>query len=43
MQRDKKVRDGRVNLVLLDAPGAPRITDELEPERVRAALDALIA
>jgi len=43
LQRDKKVRDGRVNLVLLDAPGAPRITDELEPERVRAALDALIA
>jgi 3-dehydroquinate synthetase len=43
LQRDKKVRDGRVNLVLLDAPGAPRITDELEPGRVRAALDALIA
>jgi 3-dehydroquinate synthetase len=43
MQRDKKVRDGRVNLVLLDAPGVPRVTDEIEPMRVRAALDALIA
>jgi shikimate kinase / 3-dehydroquinate synthase len=43
LQRDKKARDGRVRLVLLDAPGAPRVTAEVEPERVRAALDALIA
>ena len=43
LQRDKKATDGRVRLVLLDAPGAPRITADVEPERVRAALDSLIA
>jgi 3-dehydroquinate synthetase len=43
LQRDKKVRDGRVNLVLLDAPGSPRLTSEIDPDRVRAALDSLIA
>jgi shikimate kinase/3-dehydroquinate synthase len=43
LQRDKKARDGRIRLVLLDAPGKPRVTSDLEPERVRAALDALIA
>jgi 3-dehydroquinate synthetase len=43
LQRDKKAREGRVRLVLLDAPGAPRVTADVEPERVRAALDALIA
>jgi 3-dehydroquinate synthetase/shikimate kinase len=43
LQRDKKVRDGRVRLVLLESPGRPRVTSEVEPERVRAALDALIA
>src|SRR5262245_12272158 len=43
LQRDKKARGGQVNLVLLDAPGAPRVTSEVEPDRVRAALDALIA
>jgi 3-dehydroquinate synthase len=43
LQRDKKMRDGHVNLVLLDEPGRPRVTSEVEPERVRAALDTLIA
>jgi 3-dehydroquinate synthetase len=43
LHRDKKVRDGRIRLVLLDAPGRPRVTSDSEPERVRAALDALIA
>jgi 3-dehydroquinate synthetase/shikimate kinase len=43
LQRDKKAREGRVRLVLLDAPGAPRVTADVEPDRVRAALDALIA
>src|SRR5262245_24408351 len=43
LQRDKKAVDGRVRLVLLDAPGRPRVTSEVEPERVRAALDSLIA
>jgi 3-dehydroquinate synthase len=43
LQRDKKATDGRVRLVLLDAPGAPRVTADVEPDRVRAALDSLIA
>ena len=43
LQRDKKMRDGHVNLVLLDEPGSPRVTSEVEPERVREALDTLIA
>jgi 3-dehydroquinate synthetase len=43
LQRDKKVRDGRVRLVLLESLGRPRVTSQIEPERVRAALDALIA
>jgi shikimate kinase/3-dehydroquinate synthase len=43
LQRDKKARRGEIHLVLLDAPGLPRVTSEIEPERVRAALDALIA
>lgn len=42
LQRDKKVIDGRVRLVLLEAPGRPFVT-EIEPARVREALDALIA
>jgi shikimate kinase / 3-dehydroquinate synthase len=42
-QRDKKTRHGRVRLVLLEAPGKPYITDDVDPRRVRAALDALIA
>jgi 3-dehydroquinate synthetase len=43
LQRDKKAKGGRINLVLLDAPGAPRVVSDVEPERVRAALDSLIA
>ena len=43
LHRDKKIRDGRVNLVLLESPGKPYVTSDVEPERVRAALDALIA
>jgi 3-dehydroquinate synthetase/shikimate kinase len=43
LQRDKKARGGVVRLVLLESPGRPRVTSEVEPERVRAALDALIA
>jgi shikimate kinase/3-dehydroquinate synthase len=42
LQRDKKVIDGRVRLVLLEAPGRPYVT-EIEPARVREALEALIA
>jgi 3-dehydroquinate synthetase len=40
--RDKKVEEGRPRLVLLEAPGRPRIGVELDPREVRAALDALI-
>jgi shikimate kinase/3-dehydroquinate synthase len=43
LQRDKKALAGRIRLVLLERPGEPRVTSEVEPERVRAALDALIA
>ena len=43
LQRDKKARRGEIHLVVLDAPGRPRVTSEVEPDRVRAALDALIA
>jgi shikimate kinase / 3-dehydroquinate synthase len=43
LRRDKKTRDGRVRLVLLESPGRPRVTSEIEHDRVRAALDALIA
>jgi 3-dehydroquinate synthase len=41
--RDKKVADGRVRLVLLEAPGSPRSGVVLPDAEVRAALDALIA
>jgi shikimate kinase/3-dehydroquinate synthase len=41
--RDKKSRGGQPRLVLLEAPGKPRVGVELEPDTVRAALDALIA
>jgi len=41
--RDKKARDGRVRLVLLDAPGRPRTGVVLPDADVRAALDELIA
>jgi len=40
--RDKKAKDGKPRLVLLDALGSARIGVELEPEAVRAALEALI-
>jgi 3-dehydroquinate synthetase/shikimate kinase len=43
LQRDKKALGGRTRLVLLERAGEPRVTVEVEPERVRAALDALIA
>jgi shikimate kinase/3-dehydroquinate synthase len=41
--RDKKASGGRIALVLLDGPGRPLVTAEIEPERVRVALDSLIA
>ena len=43
LQRDKKVENGRVKLVLLDAPGRPRYGVELPERDVRRELDALIA
>jgi 3-dehydroquinate synthetase/shikimate kinase len=43
LQRDKKVREGRVQLVLLEAPGKPIWGVERPEDEVRAALDALIA
>ena len=42
LQRDKKRRDDRTRLVLLEAPGRPKI-EERPADEVRAALDALIA
>ncbi len=43
LQRDKKVSDGKLGLVLLEEPGRPRIGVEVDPASVRAALDELIA
>ncbi|HET9323113.1 MAG TPA: bifunctional shikimate kinase/3-dehydroquinate synthase [Gaiellaceae bacterium] len=43
LRRDKKVRDGRIKLVLLEAPGRPVWGVERPEAEVRAALDALIA
>jgi len=43
LQRDKKVRDGRIRLVLLDAPGKPVWGVERPETEVRAALDELIS
>lgn len=43
LQLDKKARNGRSRLVLLEAPGRPAIDVELPDERVRAELDRLIA
>jgi shikimate kinase / 3-dehydroquinate synthase len=43
LARDKKVVGGTPRLVLLDAPGKPRVGVEVPPADVRAALDALIA
>jgi shikimate kinase/3-dehydroquinate synthase len=42
LQRDKKAVGGRVRVVLLDAPGAPRVGIELAPDELRSALDGLI-
>ncbi|MGB2875724.1 MAG: bifunctional shikimate kinase/3-dehydroquinate synthase [Gaiellaceae bacterium] len=43
LARDKKARDGRPRLVLLEGPGKPVTGAEVEEERIRAALDELIA
>ncbi len=43
LARDKKAVAGHARLVLLDAPGSPRIGVEVDDAAVRAALDALIA
>ena len=43
LARDKKARNGRPRLVLLEALGTPVTGVELPAERVRAALDELIA
>jgi shikimate kinase / 3-dehydroquinate synthase len=43
LDRDKKVEDGEHRLVLLDAPGQPRVGVELDRASVRDALAALIA
>ncbi|HET9508133.1 MAG TPA: bifunctional shikimate kinase/3-dehydroquinate synthase, partial [Gaiellaceae bacterium] len=42
LRRDKKAQDGAVRLVLLDAPGTPRLGVQLPEADVRAALDELI-
>jgi shikimate kinase/3-dehydroquinate synthase len=41
LQRDKKARDGKIRLVLLEGLGKP-VVREAEPAEVRAALDELI-
>ena len=43
LARDKKVVGGVPRLVLLEAPGKPRVGVELPAAEVRAALDSLIA
>jgi 3-dehydroquinate synthetase len=43
LQRDKKTENGRVRLVLLEAPGKPLRGVERPETEVRAALDALIS
>jgi len=43
MARDKKARDGKPRLVLLEAPGKPVTGVERPEAQVRAALDELIA
>ena len=42
LQRDKKMQQGRIRLVLLEGLGKP-VVREVEPAEVRAALDELIA
>jgi shikimate kinase / 3-dehydroquinate synthase len=41
LQRDKKAREGKIRLVLLEGPGKP-VVREADPKEVRAALDELI-
>jgi 3-dehydroquinate synthetase len=43
LARDKKARNGKPRLVLLEAPGKPVTGVERPDDEVRAALDALIA
>jgi 3-dehydroquinate synthetase len=43
LARDKKVVDGKVQLVLLESPGRPLLRARFDQETVRSALDALIA
>ena len=43
LARDKKARDGKPRLVLLEAPGKPVTGVELPKDQVRAALNELIA
>jgi shikimate kinase/3-dehydroquinate synthase len=43
LRRDKKARDGRIRVVLLERPGKPVFPVELPEREVRAALDPLIA
>lgn len=43
LTRDKKAEDGTPRLVLLDAPGKPRLGVELPAADIRAALEELIA
>ena len=43
LARDKKARDGRPRLVLLEAPGKPVTGVERPEAEVRAALNGLIA
>ena len=40
MQRDKKVIDGRLRLILLDAVGAARVVDDVSPEALTRTLTA---
>lgn len=42
LTRDKKRRDGRLRVVLLEAPGSPRLDVELPDGDLRRALEALI-
>jgi 3-dehydroquinate synthetase len=42
LQRDKKMRDGKIRLVLLEKLGKP-VVREADPSEVRTALDELIA
>jgi 3-dehydroquinate synthase len=40
MQRDKKVLDSRLRLILLDQIGAARVVDDVSPEALRRLLEA---